>query len=74
MDPTILQAFGKLASSRKAIVVVLAIVIVGGMGFAHVVEGDKVLEFVKWLVMAWLGAQAYEDGKVKSAALNNPEK
>lgn len=71
-DPGITKALARLLSSRKAIIVFVAIVAISGLGYAGIVEGDKVVEFVKWVVVSWLGAQAYEDAKVKSAALYQP--
>lgn len=65
----IVNALTGLLSSRKAIIVFVAILAISGLGYAGIVEGDKVIEFVKWVVVSWLGAQAYEDAKIKSAAL-----
>lgn len=69
---TIAGALAGLLSSRKAIVVIVAIGTVAALGFTHNVDGDRVLEFVKWVLMVWLGAQAYEDAKIKSASFFVP--
>jgi hypothetical protein len=58
-----------LASSRKAWVLLAAVVGAVVMNVAGRIDGDKALEFIKWLVMTWLGAQAYEDAHVKPAAM-----
>jgi len=68
----IFGAVAGLLASRKAIIVIVAIGVVAALGFTHNIEGDKVIEFVKWVVVSWLGAQAYEDAKIKSAALFTP--
>lgn len=64
-----LDAVKGLLASRKAIVTVLVIVGVVVLAALGKVAADPALEFLKWIVIAWLGAQAYEDGAVKSAAL-----
>lgn len=51
----------------KSIVMVVAVVGACAMNVAGRVDGDKTLEFIKWIVMAWLGAEAWEAGKVKAA-------
>ena len=66
----ITQALSGLLSSRKAVIVFTTIVAVTVLGYFGVIEGDKVIDFVKWVVVSWLGAQAYEDAKIKSAALH----
>ncbi|HOA00819.1 MAG TPA: hypothetical protein PKI27_00775 [Dermatophilaceae bacterium] len=71
MIDSIAQLFG----SRKALITMLAIVgivVLAGLGR---VAGEQALDFIKWIVTAWLAAQAYEDGRVKSAALlmNQPK-
>jgi hypothetical protein len=68
----IIQALTGLLSSRKAVIVVVAIIAITVLGYFGVVEGDKAVDFVKWVVVSWLGAQAYEDAKIKSAALYQP--
>jgi len=66
-----LEALRNLISSRKAIVVmmvVVGVVVLAGLGR---VQQEQAMEFLKWIVVAWLGAQAYEDGSVKAAALKS---
>jgi hypothetical protein len=60
-----------LATSRKAWVLLVAVVGAVVMNVAGRIDGEKALEFIKWIVMTWLGAQAYEDAHVKSSALEN---
>jgi len=50
-----------LASSRKAWVVLVAILGIIAMELAGKVAASDALEAIKWLVSAWLGAQAAED-------------
>lgn len=50
-----------LTSSRKAWVVFVAIVAIVAMELAGKVTSSEALEAIKWLVSAWLGAQAAED-------------
>ena len=50
-----------LVTSRKAWVLLLAIVGVVAMNLAGKVTGSETLDFVKWLVGTWLAAVAAED-------------
>ena len=66
-----LEAIKNLVSSRKALVVVLVVVGVVVLAAVGRVQQEQAMEFLKWIVVAWLGAQAYEDGSVKAAALTS---
>lgn len=57
----------KALFGSKSIVMVVAVIGAIVMNVAGRIEGDKALEFVKWVVIAWVGAEAYESGKVKAA-------
>lgn len=63
------EAIGNLLSSRKAIVTILVVVGVIVLAALGRLAAEPAMEFLKWIVIAWLGAQAYEDGAVKSAAI-----
>lgn len=54
-----------LAQSRKAWVLLLAVVCVGVLAYVGRIEGQAALDFVKWLVTAWFGAVAIEDSAHK---------
>lgn len=54
-----------LAQSRKAWVLLIAIVAVVGLTAMKMIDGAQALDFVKWLVVAWFGAVAIEDGAQK---------
>jgi hypothetical protein len=54
-----------LAQSRKAWVLLIAIACVSGLAYTGRIDGQVALEFVKWLVTAWFGAVALEDGAHK---------
>lgn len=61
--------FQNLIASRKAWVMMIAIVAVATLNALGRIEGDKALEFIKWVVMTWIAAQGVEDAAVKSTAL-----
>jgi hypothetical protein len=54
-----------LVRSRKAWVLLLAVVGVVAMNLAGRIDGAQALDFVKWLVSAWFGAVALEDAAHK---------
>ena len=58
MDGNVIQ---NLLASRKAVVTFVAVVAAVSLGFANKVSGQEVLDFVKWVITTWLGAQAAED-------------
>lgn len=51
----------ELTSSKKAFIMALAIVAVVVLSSLGRVPGTEALDFVKWVVVAWLGAQAYQE-------------
>lgn len=57
--------FGSLARSRKAWVLLVALVGVVVMNALGRVDGAQALSAIKWLVSAWLGAVALEDAALK---------
>lgn len=59
-----------LAVSRKAWVLLIAIVGVVAMNIAGRVNGEDALSFIKWMVVAWFGAVAAEDAAKKMSAGN----
>ena len=63
------DAIRNLISSRKGIIVIATIVSVVVLAALGRLEQESTLEFLKWIVAAWLGAQAYEDAAIKSAAI-----
>ena len=65
---------GALVRSRKAWVLLLAIVGVVAMNLAGRVAGVEALGFIKWIVAAWLGAVALEDSAAKIAAPKEEDK
>jgi hypothetical protein len=54
-----------LAKSRKAWVLLIAIVGVIAMNVAGRIDGTQAIDFIKWLVSAWFGAVALEDAALK---------
>jgi hypothetical protein len=68
------EAWTSLLSSRKAWVVMLALVAITVLASLGKVAGELAIDVIKWVVVTWLGAQAFEDSKVKSAALMQPPK
>ena len=60
-----------LMQSRKAWVLVAATVVVIVLAVMHFVTGAQALDFVKWLVIAWFGAVAVEDGAQKMTVPSN---
>jgi hypothetical protein len=55
------NALSRIVGSRKAILSILGIVCVMYMSKSGQVSGTEALGFIKWVLMAWLGAQAAED-------------
>ena len=53
--------------NSKSIVMVVAVLSAIVMNVVGRIEGDKTLEFIKWVVMSWVAAEAWENGKVKAA-------
>ncbi len=64
--------FLKLMQSRKAIVVVVVVAAATVALLSGKLTQDQWTDLVKWVTVAWLGAQAAEDAVVKSAALKLP--
>lgn len=60
--PNVIQT---LLASRKAWVVLLAVVGVVVMELMGKISAKDALDALKWLVSAWLGAQAVEDAAEK---------
>ena len=54
-----------LLNSRKALIMLLAVVGAFLLAALGKVAGDQALEFVKWVVMTWLGAQAVVDAATR---------
>jgi hypothetical protein len=52
-------------NSRKAWVLLLAIIGVVVMNVVGRIDHKDALDFIKWIVMAWLGAVAAEDAAAK---------
>jgi hypothetical protein len=66
-----IEALQNLTSSRKAIIVVTVVIGVVVLAAIGRVPQEQAMDFMKWIVVAWLGAQAYEDGAVKAAAIQS---
>lgn len=58
----------RLAQSRKALIVFFTLLAVVVLAALDKIKGDAALQIITVVVPAWLLAQGYEDGKVKSAA------
>lgn len=56
-----------LVQSRKAWVVLFAIIGAIALAAMNRISAEASLEFVKWVVVAWLGAIAAEDAAEKAA-------
>lgn len=56
-----------LLNSRKAWIAVLSIVAVVALAALGKVDGAGALDFVKWLVSAWIGSVALEDAGTRRA-------
>lgn len=52
-----------LVNSRKAWIFLLAVVGAIAMNLAGRIDGEKAIDFVKWVVGFWMASQAWEDGK-----------
>lgn len=52
-------------TSRKAWVLILCVVGVVVMNLTGRIDGAAALDFIQWVVSAWLGAVALEDGASK---------
>jgi hypothetical protein len=63
----------KLFGSRKAVMMMLALAGVVLLASLGRITGDQALDFLKVTLPAWLAAQAWEDGKVKAAAIGRGE-
>jgi len=57
----LLAPISLMFQSRKAVVLVFAIAGVVLMNYLGRISGEEALAFVKWVVTAWLAAQAIED-------------
>ena len=55
------DALIELTSSKKAIVMSLAIVATVILASVNRITGPQAIDFVKWVVITWIGAQAYQD-------------
>ena len=64
------KALRKLASSKKATVLVASWLVAGGMAFDGSIPVGEFMEFVKWSLLGYLGAQGASDsfGKGKFEA------
>ena len=70
----IITTLKALLSSRKAVVMIVVLILVAlGVHFGRVPWNDQTEDFVKWLVTAWLGAQAAEDISKHHAKPKAPE-
>lgn len=54
-----------LLGSRKAWIAMLSIVAVVALAALGKIDGAGALDFVKWLVSAWIGSVALEDAGAK---------
>lgn len=63
------EVLKNLAASRKALVMVAAVIAVTVLAGIGKLGSAPALDFIKWIVGIWLGAQAAEDMLVKPAAL-----
>jgi len=61
-----------LLGSKKALIMLVAVV--GAIVLAAIgkVDGQQALDFCKWVVMTWLGAQAVVDAAPKLRFLHPP--
>jgi hypothetical protein len=55
----------RLVQSSKALVVAMAVLAVSWLCYYGKVTGPEALDFTKWLVIAFIGAVAIEDGSQK---------
>lgn len=67
-----MDAIKGLITSRKALVVALAVIGCIVMNVTGRIDGSQALEFVKWVVVTWLGAHAWEEGKAKTLEATKP--
>jgi hypothetical protein len=56
-----LEAINRLLSSRKALMMLAAVIAATTLASLGKVTGTEALEFVKWVVLVWIGAQAAVD-------------
>lgn len=63
--PTIWDGVKRLVGSSKAIVVMAGIAASVVLAYYHLVTGAEAMEFSKWLILAFIGAVAVEDGALK---------
>jgi hypothetical protein len=67
------NVFARLAGSTKFLVALVAIVAVVVLAALGKYSSADAVAFVKWIVTAWLGAQAVQVGAEKvAAALSDP--
>jgi hypothetical protein len=55
------NAFSKIFGSKKAVLSILGIACSMLLTYTNKVSGEEALNFIKWVLMAWLSAQAAED-------------
>jgi hypothetical protein len=55
------NAFSKILGSKKAVLSILGIICSMILAYTGKVTGEDTLNFIKWVLMAWLSAQAAED-------------
>lgn len=55
------NAFSKIFGSKKAVLSILGIACAMVLAYTGKVTGLETLDFIKWVLMAWLSAQAAED-------------
>jgi hypothetical protein len=51
----------RLLNSRKAVIMLLALVAAALLTVSRYITGHEALEFCKWMVITWLGSQAVVD-------------
>lgn len=52
-----------LSDSRKAVVLGIAIIGLVVLAALRVIDADKFVDAMKWIISFWFGAHAYEEGK-----------
>jgi len=65
------NVFIDLITSKKSVITSLAVIVVTILCLTNKVSGETAVDTVKWLVSVWIGAQAFEDSKVKPIQILN---
>ena len=56
-----LATFGRIFGSRKAVFTLIAMAATVALAWTSRITGTEALDFMKWVLTVWLGAQAAED-------------